>query len=167
MYSADRQNRSNRDHLGTGWAFPFKFSDRYLNQLAAEHMLGTLPAPRSISLQGGIQLSSKAQKVRESIWIILNTRMGERVYRPTFGSRLSELAFAPLNTTTLLLMRMYVQEALETWEPRIILDEVLTEPDPVRGRVDINLNYQLVDESGLFNFVYPFYLETAATGEAE
>jgi hypothetical protein len=127
-----------KDYLGTGWAFPLQ-----------------------LSLQGGIKTSSEEQKVRESIWIILRTGVGERVYRPNFGSRLSELAFAPLNTDTLLRIRLYVLEALEVWEPRIIVDEVLTEPDPIRGRVNIIINYRLKDYADIYNFVYPFYLLAA------
>jgi uncharacterized protein len=130
----DRQ----REYLGTGWGFPLQ-----------------------LNLQGGIQLSSEAQKVKQSIWIILRTGVGERVYRPNFGSRLSELAFAPLNTDTLLRIRIYVLEALEVWEPRIIVDEVLTETDPVRGKVDIMINYRLKDYADIQSFVYPFYLLTA------
>lgn len=127
-----------RDYLGTGWAYPLR-----------------------LSLQGGIQLTSEAQKVKESIWIILRTGVGERVYRPNFGSRLSELAFAPLNNDTLLRIRLYVLEALEVWEPRIIVEEVLTEPDPVRGKVNININYRLKDIPDIHSFVYPFYLHSA------
>ncbi len=108
-------------------------------------------------MQGGIQLSSEAQKVKESIWLILRTGLGERVYRPNFGSRLAELAFAPMNTETLIRIRLHVLEALETWEPRIIIDEVRTDPDPVRGRVDI-INYRLKDFPDIHSFVYPFYL---------
>jgi phage baseplate assembly protein W len=111
-----------------------------------------------LSVQGGIQLSREDQKVKESIWIILRTGVGERVYRPTFGSRLSELAFAPLNSDTLLRIRLYVLEALEVWEPRITIDEVLTDPDPVRGRVDIIINYRLKDGPDIYSFVYPYYL---------
>ena len=70
----------------------------------------------------GYNLAVKIEKVKESIWIILRTGVGERVYRPTFGSRLSELAFAPLNSDTLLRIRLYVLEALEVWEPRITID---------------------------------------------
>jgi phage baseplate assembly protein W len=127
-----------RDYLGTGWAFPLQ-----------------------LSLQGGIKISSEDQKVRESIWIILRTGVGERVYRPNFGSRLSELAFAPLNTDTLLRIRLYVLEALEVWEPRIIVEEVLTEPDPVRGKVNIIINYRLKNYADIYSFVYPFYLLAA------
>ncbi|MDF5711988.1 MAG: GPW/gp25 family protein [Nostoc sp. S4] len=127
-----------RAYLGTGWAYPLR-----------------------LSVQGGIQLSREEQKVKESIWIILRTGVGERVYRPTFGSRLSELAFAPLNTDTLLRIRIYVLEALEVWEPRIYVDEVLTDPDPVRGRVDITINYRLKESPDIYSFVYPFYLVSA------
>jgi uncharacterized protein len=128
-----------QDYLGTGWSFPLQ-----------------------LNVQGGIQFSSYEQKVRQSIWIILRTSPGERLYRPTFGCRLSELAFAPLNSDTLLQIRIYVTEALEVWEPRIILDDVRTEPDPVRGRVDIIINYEIKDYPDFYSYVYPFYLVSAA-----
>ncbi len=126
-----------RDYIGTGLTFPF-----------------------SINLQGGIRLSSDHQDVREAIWIILRTELGERVYRPNFGCRLSELAFAPLNTRTLFLIKLYVQEALEIWEPRIYLDEVRVDPDPVVGRVDISIDYRLKESYDPGSVVYPFYLMT-------
>ena len=128
-----------QDYLGRGWAFPLQ-----------------------LNVQGGIQLRSEEQKIKESIWIILRTGLGERVYRPNFGSRLAELAFAPLNTDTLILIRLYVLEALETWEPRIIIDQVLTDADPIRGRVDIIINYRLKDFPDISSFVYPFYLLSTA-----
>ena len=135
----DLVNGQARDYLGRGWAFPLQ-----------------------TSVQGGIQLTSEAQKVKESIWIILRTGLGERVYRPNFGSRLAELAFSPMNTDTLIRIRLYVLEALEIWEPRIIIDEVRADPDPVRGRVDIIINYRLKNGPDIHSFVYPFYLLSMA-----
>ncbi|MCC5632301.1 GPW/gp25 family protein [Nostoc sphaeroides] len=131
----DPLNGQQREYLGEGWSFPLQ-----------------------LNLQGGIQFSSQDQKVKESIWIILRTGVGERVYRPNFGSRLSELAFAPMNSETLLEIRIYVLEALEVWEPRIIVDEVLTDADPVRGKVDIIINYRLKNYPDIHSLVYPFYL---------
>jgi uncharacterized protein len=55
-----------------------------------------------------------------------------------------------------------VVEALEVWEPRIEIDRVETEPDPVRGRVDIIINYRLKEFPDLHSFVYPFYLVAGA-----
>jgi uncharacterized protein len=122
-------------YLGTGWSFPL-----------------------GVSVQGGLQLSSTERNIEESIVLILRTNLGERVYRPNFGSRLSELVFAPMNTQTLLLIRLHIQEALSMWEPRIVLDAVHTDPDPMRGRVDITINYHLKDSHDSRSLVYPFYL---------
>ncbi|MFE1745566.1 GPW/gp25 family protein [Coleofasciculus sp. H7-2] len=128
---SDKQRR----HLGTGWSFPLR-----------------------VNVQGGLQLSSAERNIEESIRIILRTEIGERVYRPNFGSRLSEMVFAPMNTQTLLLLRLHVQEALEMWEPRIVIDLVRTDPDPIRGRVDIIVEYHPKGTYDALSLVYPFYL---------
>ena len=123
-------------HLGQGFSFPL-----------------------STSQQGGLALSAEQQSVRESIWLILLTEPGERLYRPTFGCRLSELAFAPINSETLMLMRIWVQEALEQWEPRIELVEVLARPRSDQGAVFIVINYRLRTTYARQSLVYPFYLK--------
>lgn len=114
--------------------------------------------PLQVNVQGGIQLSTGTPNIEESIVIILRTDLGERVYRPNFGSRLSELVFEPMNVQTLMLIRLYVEQALEMWEPRIILKEVRADPDPIRGRVDIEIVYQPKNSLDTRSLVYPFYL---------
>lgn len=137
---ANLRNEQSQEYLGAGIAFPLQ-----------------------INVQGGLKLSSEAQKVKDSIWLILRTDLGERVYRPDFGCRLSELAFAPLNNDTLLRMRIYVKEALRKWEPRIEVDEVRADADAIVGRVNITIDYYLKSYPDLYSLVYPFYL----TSEAE
>jgi phage baseplate assembly protein W len=122
-------------HLGQGWAFPVR-----------------------TTVQGGLQLSAADQNLMESIRVLLRTRIGERVYRPEYGCRLAEMTFAPMNTDTLLLIRLHVQEALERWEPRIVLDQVLAEPDPESGRVNIVILYRAKESHQRRSLVYPFYL---------
>lgn len=117
-----------------------------------------LSFPLRINVQGSLQLSSAERNLEESIQIILRTQLGERVYRPDFGCRLSELVFAPMTTETLLLIRLHVKEALEMWEPRIILDAVRTDPDPIRGCVDIIIEYHPKDSYDSRSLVFPFYL---------
>ena len=117
-----------------------------------------LAFPIRTNVQGSLQLSSDTPNLEESIRIILGTKLGERVYRPNFGCRLSEMVFEPMNTQTLLMVRLHVQEALEIWEPRIDLIEVITEPDPTTGRVDINIVYQPRNSYDSRSMVYPFYL---------
>jgi len=133
-----------------------EFDDRFSNLIGSGFAL-----PLRSSVQGGIQLSADEPNIEESIVIILRTSLGERVYRPNFGSRLSELVFEPLNIQTLLLIRLYVEEAIETWEPRINLIEVRTDPDPVRGKVDIEIIYEPKDSPDSRSMVFPFYLLSA------
>ena len=123
------------DYIGAGLAFPLR-----------------------VNIQGGIQLSAAEPNIEESIIIILRTDLSERVYRPNFGSQLSELVFEPLSTQTLLLIRRYLEEALEMWEPRIILKQVRADPDPIRGKVDIVIEYQPKNSPDTRSLVYPFYL---------
>lgn len=131
----DRIDQNKDAYLGQGIAFPLK-----------------------VNVQGSVQLSATTRNIEESILLILRTNLGERVYRPNFGSRLSELVFAPMNIQTLLLIRLYVEEALEMWEPRIVLDAVSTDPDPVRGQVNITIEYHPKDSHDTRSLVYPFYL---------
>ena len=133
-----------------------EFDDRFSSLIGSGFAL-----PLRSSVQGGIQLSAEEPNIEESIVIILRTSLGERVYRPNFGSRLSELVFEPLNIQTLLLIRLYVEEAIETWEPRINLIEVRTDPDPVRGKVDIEIIYEPKDSPDSRSMVFPFYLLSA------
>lgn len=44
------------------------------------------------------------------------------------------------------------------WEPRITLDEIRTDPDPVAGRVDITITYFPKNTLDRRSLVYPFYL---------
>jgi phage baseplate assembly protein W len=132
--------------------------DNYYYQPQENYIGAGLGFPLQVNVQGGIQLSTGTPNIEESIVIILRTDLGERVYRPNFGSRLSELVFEPMNVQTLMLIRLYVEQALEMWEPRIILKEVRADPDPIRGRVDIEIVYQPKNSLDTRSLVYPFYL---------
>jgi hypothetical protein len=126
----------NTDILGRGIAFPLQRNER-----------------------GGIKESRHAQKVRESILVILGTQHGERIMRPTFGCNLRSLVFAPNNAATANLARHYVEEALHVWEPRILLDSVVVYNDNEHARLIINVDYRLKSTYEAQNLVYPFYLQ--------
>lgn len=126
----------NTDILGKGFAFPLRINPR-----------------------GGITESRHTKKVRESILFILGTQYGERVMRPNFGCNLKSLVFAPNNTATANLACYYVEEGLTTWEPRIILEEIIVENDNQHGRLMIHIHYKIKPTYEPQNLVYPFYLE--------
>jgi phage baseplate assembly protein W len=123
------------DFVGTGWAFP--------------------PRPDG---RGGIALASGHEDVAQAIRIILSTPIGQRVMRPTFGSRLHELVFAEANADTFGLVERYVVEALGFWEPRIDVLDVIAAADPFQpARLNIHIHYRVRASHDERSLVYPFY----------
>ncbi|MBE9047727.1 GPW/gp25 family protein [Pleurocapsales cyanobacterium LEGE 10410] len=125
-----------RKHLGQGVSFPMR-----------------------IDRQGSLTLSRESDSIEESILIILLTEPGERRYRPDFGCRIHQLAFAPLNTETLMLIKIWVGEALEKWEPRIEIENIITQPINTKGQVNISINYRLKNSYDRRSLIYPFFLK--------
>jgi hypothetical protein len=63
--------------------------------------------------------------LRQSIRDILLTPLGTRVMRREYGSRLFELIDAPLNGGTIIDIIAATAEALDRWEPRILVERVV------------------------------------------
>ena len=130
------ENNQNKAFLGTGWAFPVQANGR-----------------------GEIAMVSGEKDIEQAIWIILGTRPGERVMRPAFGCRAHELVFEPRDATTSSLLKSYVQEALEFWEPRIQLISVEAYTDEENdGTVLVDIQYRVKATHDVRSIVYPFYL---------
>lgn len=105
-------------------------------------------------------MTSAEIDIPQAIRIILTTRPGERVMRPTFGCRLYELVFAPINLETIALARRYVEEAVGMWEPRIELVQVDVNWDRQSndGLLLLTLHYTIKNTRDRRTLVYPFYL---------
>ncbi len=126
-----------REFLGTGWNFPITVTKE----------------------NGLVALVSEDEGIQQAIWIILSTAPGERLMHPEFGCAIHELVFAPNNASTAGLARFYVQEALNRWEPRIIVGEVEVQADPAQPELLlISVTYEVRSTDSRFNLVYPFYL---------
>lgn len=122
--------------IGQGWVFP----------------------PR-IDRQGGLALVGGNAEIAQSIQIILMTAPGQRVMRPTFGSQLHELMFAPNNSHTAATAERYVKDALGMWEPRISVVSVTAHPDSdEQNCLSIHIEYEIKSTHDKRSLVFPFYL---------
>ena len=65
----------------------------------ADTALRGLKYPLELNGKGGLKLSSNSDRVGEQILEVLQTRIGERVYRPFFG--IPELLFETIDESTL------------------------------------------------------------------
>ena len=125
--------------LGKGWKFPIQIDKR----------------------TGHIATVEYEEDIHEAIGIILNTYMGERVMRKSFGTRIPDYMFRPLRSGALDDMGAEVQRLLQIQEPRIKDVEVKTIElsDPQNGRAAFQISYTVRSTNNRNNHVYPFYMD--------
>lgn len=94
-----------------------------------------------IDSSSGKALSGIAH-LKQSISDILTTRIGTRVMRREYGSRLPALIDAPTNADTVLEIFAATAEALERWEPRFRLFSVsISSAQPGKLILDLSGEY--------------------------
>lgn len=134
----------NRDILGTGWRFPIR-----------------------INARGGFSYARGEQSVQEAIWIVLGTALGERKMLPRFGCGIHEYVFAPNSPATRGVIADQVRQALNRWEPRIDVLDVVVEAIPAEqltsNQLLIRVSYRIRSDNTVHNLVYPFYIEEQQT----
>lgn len=122
--------------LGRGWSFPV-----------------------DVDVDGKVTYSAEELKIQQSVLLILGTARGERVMRPEFGSRLHELVFATIDSSTKSLVSLHATEALVQWEPRIdVLRVAVRGERSGPGVLMVEIEYRVRSTNSVFNLVYPFYL---------
>lgn len=99
--------------------------------------------------QGQLHYPNLADSIRQSIEIILRTRPGEQLMRPTFGGGLENFLQQSNTLVTRRRIQSAITDALQLWENRILLhrvtvDEVPEQPTHLR----IEVVYQ-IKRSGL------------------
>jgi phage baseplate assembly protein W len=126
----------------------------------AKSFLGNgLNFPLRTDARGQVVLVTGNEDIEQSIRIILSTRQGERVMRPTFGCRAHELLFEPRSAATASLLQDYVHEALRIWEPRIEVHQVnVINDDAQPGALLAEIIYEIKATHDTRSIVYPFYI---------
>lgn len=125
------------EFIGRGWRFPIKVTGR-----------------------GSLEWSDGPDRIRDAIWIVIDTALGERVMRPTFGAGAHDFVFQPNSAVTRVALADAIKQALLKWEPRIELEAVRVDPvSGERSQVLASVEYRLRSTNELFNLVHPFYLE--------
>lgn len=129
-----------KSFLGTGWSFPPQFDAR----------------------QATLVMSSGEEDIRESLQILLTTRIGERIIQPEYGCDLTDYLFENLNMTTKTYIRNLVETAILYYEPRIDIEQLDFEVDDDEGIVLLHLKYVVRSTNSRSNLVFPFYKNEAS-----
>jgi phage baseplate assembly protein W len=131
---------TNYIYIGTGWSFPPCFDN-------------TL---------GGVVMVTGYTDVNQSLWVLLNTAIGERVMLFAYGCDLRQWLFEPMNSNNIAIIKDVVQNAINLYEPRIAVNAITLGTDRlVEGILNISIDYTLRSTNSRYNVVFPFYINQA------
>ena len=130
------KNRASQDSfLGRGWSFPITFNGQV----------------------GAVEMAGSVEDIEQSLKILLNTLPGERVTNLKYGCKVKEIVFHPIDGKFEFLAKEAVQNAIDSFEPRIQLDSVEFDFDNQHdGVIVVALNYVVKLTNARRNLVYPF-----------
>jgi phage baseplate assembly protein W len=118
-----------------------------------------LAFPLQVDRRGGIALARDETDIEQAIELILATAPGERPMRPEFGCGVHDFVFDSIDATTVGKMELAIRDALDRWEPRVVVETVEFNLDEVAdGRLIIDIGYRVRATNNMRNLVYPFYV---------
>jgi len=122
-----------------------------------------LKFPIRVTARGRLDLAQEEQRIEEAIYLILGTRLGERLMQPTFGCGVHDLLFATNNPSTRARAVEHVRRALVSYEPRIdVLGVAAETTDAEPSLLLIRVDYRIRANNAIGNLVYPFYITEGA-----
>ncbi len=127
----------NNDFLGRGWGFPPSFD----------------------KATGGVHLVSDEIDIQQSLQILLNTTIGERLLRPDYGCNLKTYLFEDLDNSKLAFLKDAIANAILKYEARIVVNVLEIDVNNIlNGYVFLEISYTIRATNNRNNIVFPFYL---------
>lgn len=83
--------------------------------------------------------------IKRSVKNLLLTKRFERPFEPDVSSRIAGLLFEPLGATTELAIQKEIYNALETFEPRIVVDDVLVNANSQEDGYNVGIVFSIVN----------------------
>ena len=134
-YLLNESSTEKKAFLGRGWSFPPEFD----------------------SSTGKVAMVQYVDDIWQSLQILFSTSIRERVLVPDYGCNLEDYIFGPLNVSRLTYIEELIKRNIALHEARIKLESLSIIPDPLEGRLDIDIWFVVRNTNTRFNRVYPFY----------
>ena len=82
--------------------------------------------------------------IARSVRNIIFTVPGEKVFDPDFGTDINASLFELLDETSATVIKDQIKYSLETYEPRILLLDVIVVPDFEDNGYDVEISYSII-----------------------
>lgn len=132
------EKESEHSFLGRGWAFPPEFHAGITSTV----------------------MVSEEEDIRQSLCILLATRLGERTMRPEFGTGLDGLVHHNMDLTARTQLQAEIERAVLYFESRITLNSIRFDvSQELEGVLTVLFDYTIRLTNTRSNLVYPYYYD--------
>lgn len=123
--------------LGIGWSFPPTFNKE----------------------SSDVKMVSDETDIKESLEIYFNTKLGERIMRPSYGCVIHEHIFDKIDESILNILSFELTQNIGQIEPRIIVEKIEIKQSSIEnGELQISIEYKIISSNVRDNIVFPFYI---------
>lgn len=95
--------------------------------------------------------------IKRSLKNIILTNTYERPFMPEFKGNVTAMLFEPFTDLTVIRLEKGIRDAILSYEPRVVLQDVIVEGDPDRNRFIVTIRFQIRNTSKISET--QFYLE--------
>lgn len=86
--------------------------------------------------------------IKRAIRNLILTNKGEVPFQPDLGCNLRFILFEPISDSTEDLLRTYISETLDKYEPRILVSAILIASDISKNLYEVSIIYEIKTRSG-------------------
>lgn len=98
---------------------------------------------------GALVRLTDADAVKRSLRNLLMTNRGERLYRPDLGSDIRRALFEPMTPQMTTQIKMYIKDAIEKYEPRAKLVDIIVYPEEEHNTYYVTINFEIINSNNV------------------
>ena len=95
-------------------------------------------------LSGDLIALKNENAIARSVRNIVLTTPGEKIFDPYFGSNVNALLFENVDEISAVAIRDEIENSLKNYEPRIVLEEILVDPNYDMNQFEVIISYRIV-----------------------
>ena len=82
--------------------------------------------------------------IKQALKLLLFTNIGERLFQPDVGSKIYGLLFEPIDPITTEVLKRSIENTIETYEPRVLLEGVDVVPNYDENSYEVSIYFSVL-----------------------
>ena len=100
---------------------------------------------------GDVQKKTYENAVKQSMRVLIATNIHEKPFHPEIRSGVRRYLFEPMLPVTRLLIKKSIEDVINLFEPRVILNTVVVESIEEKNTYQVNILYSIVNDPNPVN----------------